>query len=111
MKESLELFEQVINNRWFEKTSIVLFLNKKDLLEKTLASAHLSKCFHDYAGDNSYNSAVKFIKDKFVKINKKEDRKIYTHKTCATDTEGVRVVWNAVREILLSGSMNEIVGF
>lgn len=32
MAESLVLFESVINSRWFVRTSIILFLNKIDLV-------------------------------------------------------------------------------
>lgn len=32
MAESLVLFESVINSRWFMRTSVILFLNKIDLV-------------------------------------------------------------------------------
>ena len=31
MKESLQLFDQICNNQFFEQTSIILFFNKKDI--------------------------------------------------------------------------------
>ena len=30
MEESLSLFEQICNSKWFVQTSIILFLNKQD---------------------------------------------------------------------------------
>ena len=36
MKESLILFESVINSRWFLRTSIILFLNKIDVFKNKL---------------------------------------------------------------------------
>lgn len=34
MHESMKLFDSICNNKWFTDTSIILFLNKKDLLRK-----------------------------------------------------------------------------
>jgi guanine nucleotide-binding protein subunit alpha len=34
MKESLVLFDSVINSRWFLRTSIILFLNKIDVFKR-----------------------------------------------------------------------------
>merc|ERR1712147_573804 len=34
MQESLKLFDSICNNKWFGDTSIILFLNKKDLFEE-----------------------------------------------------------------------------
>eukprot|EP01084_Bolivina_argentea_P010867 20280_1 len=31
MVDSLQLFDNICNNKWFEKTLMILFLNKKDL--------------------------------------------------------------------------------
>jgi len=36
MRESLALFESVINSRWFVRTSIILFLNKIDVFKTKL---------------------------------------------------------------------------
>ena len=30
MEESLSLFEQICNSKWFAQTSVILFLNKQD---------------------------------------------------------------------------------
>ena len=36
MDESLSLFQRILNNQFFLNTCIILFLNKKDLLQKKL---------------------------------------------------------------------------
>ena len=41
MAESLVLFESVINSRWFLRTSIILFLNKIDVLKNKLPKVRL----------------------------------------------------------------------
>lgn len=51
MHESLHLFNSICNHRFFALTSIVLFLNKKDLFEDKIKKVHLSICFPDYDGE------------------------------------------------------------
>jgi hypothetical protein len=48
MHESLNLFGDIINNRWFQNTSIILFLNKKDLFAEKIKRVDLRCCFPDY---------------------------------------------------------------
>jgi guanine nucleotide-binding protein subunit alpha len=52
LDESLNLFSQIVNNRFFREASFVLFLNKFDLFrEKILYSGrHLRLYFPDYKG-------------------------------------------------------------
>lgn len=50
MHESLHLFNSLCNHKFFAATSIVLFLNKKDLFEEKIKKVHLSICFPEYDG-------------------------------------------------------------
>lgn len=50
MQESLKLFDSICNNKWFGDTSIILFLNKKDLFEEKILRSPLTICFNEYAG-------------------------------------------------------------
>ena len=61
MHESLTLFDSVINHKYFKGTSIILFLNKKDLLKEKVANAPLNVCFPEYKGDNSYSNDAVFL--------------------------------------------------
>merc|ERR1712193_51797 len=62
MEESKALFKTIITYPWFQHSSVILFLNKKDLLEEKI---------------------------------------IYSHFTCATDTENIRFVFAAVKDTIL----------
>lgn len=55
--ESLTLFSQIVNNRFFKDSSFVLFLNKLDLFrEKILYSGrHLRNYFPDFIGKNIFS--------------------------------------------------------
>jgi hypothetical protein len=74
MHESLKLFNDVVNNRWFSGTNIILFLNKKDLFEKKIKVVNLNVCFPEYQGSQEYEECVQFIKEKFANTNKSADK-------------------------------------
>ena len=48
--ESMNLFDSICNNKWFLETSIILFLNKKDLFEDKIKKSPLTICFPEYTG-------------------------------------------------------------
>jgi GTPase SAR1 family protein len=50
MQEALLLFSSIMNSHWFEKTSIILFLNKIDLFKRKLPLVPLKNFFPDYKG-------------------------------------------------------------
>lgn len=52
MHESMKLFDSICNNKWFTDTSIILFLNKKDLFEEKIVHSPLTICFPEYTGTN-----------------------------------------------------------
>ena len=112
MVESLTVFEQICNNQFFKKTSMILFLNKKDLFEKKITKSPLTICFPDYEGENEYEPACHFIRKQFEKQNKYSHKKeIYTHFTCATDTTNVQFVFDAVFDVLLTKTVETVFSF
>lgn len=50
MMESMKLFDSICNNKWFTDTSIILFLNKKDLFGEKITKSPLTICFPEYTG-------------------------------------------------------------
>jgi len=50
MNESLALFRTIITYTWFANSSIILFMNKKDLLEEKIVYSHLVDYFPDFDG-------------------------------------------------------------
>ena len=52
MDEALTLFDSICNSRWFEKTSILLFLNKTDLFRQKLMTTPLNQYFKDFQGNS-----------------------------------------------------------
>jgi GTPase SAR1 family protein len=107
MVEALNLFEEICNSRWFRDTSIILFLNKRDIFAEKVTKVPLTVCFPDYDGDNSYAHACEYIKDSFEGRNRNKEKQIYTHITCATDTDNIAAVFNAVKDIIIRQSLND----
>ncbi|VDN09709.1 unnamed protein product [Dibothriocephalus latus] len=48
MQEALNLFDSICNNKWFVDTSMILFLNKKDLFAEKIKRSPLTICFSEY---------------------------------------------------------------
>ncbi|XP_060067092.1 guanine nucleotide-binding protein G(i) subunit alpha-like isoform X2 [Ylistrum balloti] len=107
MGESLRLFDSICNSTWFVKTSMILFLNKKDLFEDKIVRSPLTVCFPDYPGQNIYAEAAPYIQFQFVSTNKR-DKEIYCHFTCATDTNNIQFVFDAISDIILNENLESI---
>jgi GTPase SAR1 family protein len=105
MDEALSLFDQICNSKWFAQTSMILFLNKKDLFEMKLSKNSLSKFMTDYTGPDEFGPASEFLKKKFLERCKNKEKQIYSHATCATDTSNVKFVFDSVVSIILEENM------
>lgn len=108
IQEARKLFDDIVNSKWFQSTNIVLFLNKSDLFAEKIKQVDLKVCFSDYKGGNDYNAASECMQHKFKKLNRRTGREIYTHTTCATDTQNVKHVFNDVRNTLISKAFKSV---
>lgn len=118
LRESLNLFQSIWNNRWLRTISIILFLNKQDLLAEKIKAgkSKLEDYFADFkryqipndasvdpGDDPEVVRAKYFIRDEFLRISTSsgEGRHYcYPHFTCAVDTENIRRVFNDCRDII-----------
>lgn len=48
--ESLTLFEEICNCKYFDNTPLIVFLNKSDLLKKKIKEFDIADYFPDYKG-------------------------------------------------------------
>uniref|UniRef100_A0A8C7DRV3 Guanine nucleotide-binding protein subunit alpha n=2 Tax=Oncorhynchus TaxID=8016 RepID=A0A8C7DRV3_ONCKI len=107
MEESKALFRTIITYPWFKDSSIILFLNKIDLMQEKILFSHLVDYFPEYDGPQRDPQAGReFILKMFVDLNPDCD-KIYSHFTCATDTENIRFVFAAVKDFILQLNLKE----
>eukprot|EP00638_Chattonella_subsalsa_P008035 CAMPEP_0117749878 /NCGR_PEP_ID=MMETSP0947-20121206/9998_1 /TAXON_ID=44440 /ORGANISM="Chattonella subsalsa, Strain CCMP2191" /LENGTH=352 /DNA_ID=CAMNT_0005567865 /DNA_START=1648 /DNA_END=2706 /DNA_ORIENTATION=+ len=110
MVEAIELFAEICNNRYFEHSSLILFLNKKDLFADKIKRKDIKSVIHfnDFSGGLcDYNLGIQYFLDLFLKQNQNPQRKIYHHVTCATDTSNVKVVFDACKDIILRGNLKD----
>ncbi|KRY68770.1 Guanine nucleotide-binding protein G(o) subunit alpha [Trichinella pseudospiralis] len=105
MHESLKLFDSICNNKWFTDTSIILFLNKKDLFEEKIKKSPLTICFPEYTGRQDYHEASAYIQAQFEAKNKSTNKEIYCHMTCATDTTNIQFVFDAVTDVIIANNL------
>jgi GTPase SAR1 family protein len=108
MEEALVLFEEICNSVWFKKTSMLLFLNKRDLFETKLQKVPLNQYFESYTGPNTYDHAQKWLQEQFVSKSHDKSQAIYSYCTTAVDSNNVRVVLNSVRDTILRGALQSI---
>jgi len=113
MMESIELFKTTINNEWFSGVkghapSVILFFNKSDLFQEKIKKIDLKSCFQEYTGGCNFDNAQKFIEKKFLECNQNPKRHIYSHVTCATDTQNINVVFSAVQDTMLRATLEEV---
>lgn len=104
MIEAIQLFDEIVNNRFFVSSAMILFLNKKDLFEDKINKVDPKsvEVFKDFPGSlGDYDMGVEYFLGKFLEMNRQADKEIYHHVTCATDSENVSVVFNACKDIIL----------
>ncbi|XP_065913197.1 guanine nucleotide-binding protein G(s) subunit alpha-like [Dysidea avara] len=117
LEEAMELFDSIWGNKWLINVSVVMFLNKTDLLKQKILEGRfkIESRFPHYAyyqtspdtprdsGDtDEVRKAKGFIRDLFKNITEaKPDRRhsLYTYFTIATDIENIRGVFNSLRDI------------
>jgi len=108
MEESKALFKTIITYPWFQHSSVILFLNKKDLLEEKIMYSHLVDYFPEYDGPKQDDKAARqFVCDTYLAQNPDPDRMCYSHFTCGTDTENIKLVFCAVKDTIMQSALKE----
>jgi len=108
LEESLLLFKTIITYPWFQNSSIIIFLNKKDLLEEKIMKSHIGDYFPEFDGpQQDHVAAREFILTKYMAQNDDPEKMFYSHFTCATDTENIKLVFCAVKDTILQNALKE----
>jgi len=107
-KEALDLFEEICNSKWFNETSMILFLNKSDLFAEKIKKIPLTTCFSDYSGSlDDFESCSKYLQDQFMLRNHNQNKQVYVHITCATNTDNIATVFDATKDIILRNNIRD----
>jgi len=97
MKESLKLFKKTLvgkDGKNFQDSCVVLFLNKEDLFTEMIKKYPITRCFPEYKGRNTEQDQYNYISKKYQDIV--SPREIFVHRTCATSTDQIEVIFNVV---------------
>ncbi|XP_045101979.1 guanine nucleotide-binding protein subunit alpha homolog isoform X2 [Portunus trituberculatus] len=113
LEESLNIFGTIVNNRNFRDVSIILFLNKTDLLIQKIRSrqSNIAHYFTDFVGNPHDERCVQqFILHKFVEQRRGDTtrRPLFHHFTTAVDTENIKVVFNSVKDTILQRNLETL---
>lgn len=100
--ESLQLFEETCNNKWFVNTPFILFMNKMDLFREKIERTDLQSVFDDYKGGKDTEAATKYIVNRYTSLNKNKERSMHVFFTTATDSECLRTVFEETKKVLLA---------
>ena len=110
LHESLDLFDMVCNSKYLQRASMLLFLNKTDILQRKVYTSPLTVCFPEYGGKQTYEEVSRYIQNKFVERNRTRDPdRVYVHKTCATDTTIVERVFHVAANSIMRENLERIV--
>lgn len=108
MQESLTLFDNIYNSKWFANTAMILFLNKTDILKSKIIKSPVRKYFPSFNGPNEMDAIQVFFKNLFFAQHKcGTAREIYVHYTCATDTENMRFVLASTTDMILTSQLRD----
>ncbi|KZV99265.1 G-alpha-domain-containing protein [Exidia glandulosa HHB12029] len=111
VEDSLLLWRAICSNKLLANTSVVLFLNKTDLLRTKIdAGVKLANYMTSYGErPNDYASVSKYFRNKFLALHKSyspnQAREIYVHLTSVIDREGTSAIILNVRDILLRANL------
>jgi len=106
--EAIQVFKNISNSKYFENSSMILFLNKKDLFEDKIKTVPLSVCFSDYKGGQTFDETSAYMQEQFLNVIENKKRQVYPHITCATDTENVGKVFDACKQTILQINLERL---
>jgi GTPase SAR1 family protein len=107
--EALKLFDEICNSRWFKDTSLLLFLNKRDLFEDKIGRIPLKTFFPNYNGPaEDAGAAQEWLASTFKAKNRNPDKLVYCFVTCATDSNNVENVFKAVKDTIIRNALRNI---
>ena len=111
MQESLKIFGTICNSKWFVKSSILLFLNKKDVFYEKIPHYPINACFPEYKeACENYDAAANYIQQQFrnQQKNEKEHQTMFCHYTNAKDTENIKVMFDIIVDIIIKKGIQQV---
>ncbi|KAI0919462.1 hypothetical protein AcW1_003298 [Taiwanofungus camphoratus] len=97
LEDSISLWKEICGNTLLAKTTLILFLNKMDILQATLAAGiRVNKYVPSYGDQpNDVQHVTKYFRDKFRGYHKRlspQARSFYWHETSVIDTRSTAAI-------------------
>jgi len=122
LEESRNIFDTIINNRIFERISVILFFNKIDLLVQKVHHSDISQYFPEFRDINAVKEVSpdfkgnwrdvedvkKFLFYYFVTAKRSGSKPLYHHFTVAVDTKNIRIVFKDVKDTILKKNLDAL---
>ncbi|XP_053959321.1 guanine nucleotide-binding protein subunit alpha homolog [Anastrepha obliqua] len=111
LEESKNIFDTIVNNNTFKGISIILFLNKTDLLEQKVRNPETDiRWFYPQFSGNPHSllDVQNFTLQMFMSVHKSPQSRIYHHFTTAIDTRNIKIVFNSVKDTILQRNLNAL---
>ncbi|KAK5170483.1 uncharacterized protein LTR77_005071 [Saxophila tyrrhenica] len=111
MHEALMLFESIANSKYFEKSALILFLNKMDLFREKLlsGSSPIAAHFPDYTADpRDVDAGAEFFSRKFKNLVRDPGKEVYVNFTNATDTNLLDKTMKSVQDMIVQRNLHSL---
>lgn len=107
--ESCNIFETIVNNKSFATVSIILFLNKTDLLVEKIRVADIREFFPQFSADpRSLSDVQQFELQMFDSRRREKARPLFHHFTTAIDTDNIKFVFQCVHDTILQDNLKSL---
>uniref|UniRef100_A0A8R1ILN4 Uncharacterized protein n=1 Tax=Caenorhabditis japonica TaxID=281687 RepID=A0A8R1ILN4_CAEJA len=107
MEEAMNLFWRVFGGKYFNKSSIILFLNKIDIFREKIKTVQIRDHFVKFEGDNTYETGVRFFRRQFRDgLSPSFRKRMYTHETCAISDQ-VQLIINTVIDTVVQENLKD----
>jgi guanine nucleotide-binding protein subunit alpha-12 len=138
LDESCKVFETLVNYRYLQETSFILFLNKYDLLKEKIKICNIMDYCSDFRGNpTSLDDVKRYLSNRFSMLKQNgqnnfnnnnnesvqlsgsaakykyaqsnnNNNEIYTHFTTAVDTENIKVIFEMVKNMIFENNRRVI---
>lgn len=114
LEDSFLLWKSLVSNKLLTDVSIILFLNKIDLLQAKLRSGVRLRDHMPHYGDrpNDYDNVSKYFYNKFGALHQEfsanRDRELKIHFTSVTDTRRTAIIIKNVRDIIITTNLKSL---
>ncbi|KAJ7072562.1 guanine nucleotide-binding protein alpha-4 subunit, partial [Mycena amicta] len=112
LEDSILLWKMIVSSPLLQNTSLILFLNKCDILRAKLESGQKFSEYVVSYGDrpNDFEHCSQYMKKKFTMIAKQhsqEPRGFYTYFTSVTDSQATSDILGSVRDMLVRQNLSK----